>query len=86
MDYYQLIIFLKIFYSIMIKESFNNYEKNDVDNIKLSPINQFIKFQKDFDILLKELINEYEKLKNYFLRILYIKIYLKMKTKIKKKK
>ena len=53
---------------------------------KLSPINQFIKFQKDFDILLKELINEYEKLKNYFLRILYIKNISENEDKNKKEK
>ena len=39
----------------------------------LSSISKFIKFQNDFENLLNKLINEYEKLKKYFYKILFIK-------------
>ena len=35
-------------------------------------IYEFIKLQNDFDNLLKELNTEYQKLKNYFYKILFI--------------
>ena len=47
-----------------------NDKKNNNHN---SSIYEFIKFQNDFDNLLKELNTEYQKLKNYFYKILFIK-------------
>ena len=58
-------------FSNFIEKCNINYKNNN--NIYLPSIFEFIKFQNDFDSLLNELINIYEKLKNYFYKILFIK-------------
>ena len=65
-----------------INESYKKYEKNTEN--QLSSIFQFIKFIKDFDILLKEINNEFENLKKYFFKILFIKDIIENKSDNKK--
>ena len=54
-----------------IEKSKINYDKNNI--VCSSATFEFIKFQNDFELLLKELTNEYLKFKNYFYKILFIK-------------
>ena len=61
-----------------INESYINFEKKEEN--KLSSIFQFIKFTKDFDMLLKEINNEFENLKKYFYKILFIKYVIESKS------
>jgi hypothetical protein len=53
-----------------IENSKQNYKKNNNLN---SSVVDFLKFQDEFELLLKELIKEYQKLQNYFNKILFVK-------------
>jgi len=69
--------FYKIFltnYQNELDNYIENSKKNYEENNKLTTsVFDFIKFQNEFELLLKELINEYKKLQTYFNKILFIK-------------
>jgi len=53
-----------------IENSKQNYKK--INNLSSSVVD-FLNFQNEFELLLKELTNEYQKLQNYFNKILFVK-------------
>lgn len=67
-----------------IENSKQNYKKSN--NLSSSVVD-FLKFQDEFELLLKELINEYQKLQNYFNKILFVKeMFVKENVNIKDSK